>query len=155
MGIASKGITSADIIGAIGHLYQNQMLRTDSFAEVSGTWIFGGNAGFWNFNYLYVAVPAVNDEVSLGNFYVKVAGIYTIHILAAKRNDMGKAHFIINGVDVGTIDLYDAAAGKDNELLSVSTGALTVGLKQLRLKLSDKNGASSDYAIRLQGIFIV
>lgn len=74
------------------------------------------------------------------------AGTWTISLLALKASDAGIITIALDGVSVGTLDLY-AASNSANQVLNLSGVAVAnSGNKRLTLTLSTKNGASSAYA---------
>ena len=178
MGFASRGITSADILTAItdddtrfsganidvaisSRAVSKPTINyvwnvfDQSFLGMVGTWATTDGATYWLGRYLHNNTgTAINDQVAIGAFCIDVAGTYTLYMLSGDNTNHGICHFLINTVDSGQLDFYDAG-GHPAVLKSVSLGALTVGVKTLSVKMASKNGSSSDYRASFQLIAIM
>jgi len=127
----------------------------DLFKSIQGTWEVKSTASYFLGSSLRNDTGvAVDDNVSLGVFYVPVNGTYTVHLLHMVDTGFGKLHFLIDTVDVAEIDGY-AGTGDYNVLSSVSLGTLTAGIRTLRIVISDKNASSSDYGAAIHAVVIM
>lgn len=96
--------------------------------------------------YMYmVSSGAQNDEITFSTNVVLDPGTYTISVHYMTGPNRGKAHILIDGVDVGNVDQY-SAGGVHNVIGSVA-GVTLAGFDPhtVKLKMSDKNASSSAY----------
>jgi len=135
---------------ATGSAYQIQPFNATS---VQGTWTwYLVGATCFNSGFYTNSTTAQNDEFKVKLYLI--AGTYSVHIICRTHPAYGKAHIIIDTVDVGNVDCYSAGSVED-AVLSVTGIVLgTTQLSDFGLKISDKNGASSDYTLGINSIFI-
>lgn len=116
---------------------------------VQGTWAFGASAVFL-YGYMQNTTNAVNDAFSF--FCYLGVGTYTIRMTYTKTSDAAIATIAIDGVTAGTIDTYAAGSSNNNvsEISSVSISSSS--LKTVSISALTKNGASSDYWLRINSI---
>jgi hypothetical protein len=114
-------------------------------ANVETTWPaspLGMNAGqpFGNYR---TSTGAQNAELA---WDVDVdSGTYTFQLLHVKGLDHGIYTLSVDGVTVGTIDGYNAAAALYAQYDDITGIVLTRGKRHISLKMATKNGASSSY----------
>lgn len=85
---------------------------------------------------------AQNDELS---YYVTLErGVYTMSFPNSKDTNRGIYSVRIDGVEVGTIDGYNAASSNQNSTITGITIA-GGGRKLITLKMATKNASSSSY----------
>lgn len=131
------------------------MLEIPLFAKVNGnslTWTSvpsQGTAGYWGY-----ATPAVNIftdwDVNLA------ADNYFMQVYYSKGASMGVAHFQIDGVDFGTLDMYQSTT--NNNHFGRTSGHVTIvtpGFHTLTMKMATKNASSSNYDARISGLVLV
>lgn len=93
----------------------------------------------------YAQTSNQNDEA---NYPVALApGQWTLGLICHPGPDQGIMAIQLNGVQVAVIDLY-AAGASFNQHNVVGLGPLALGQYTLRLLMSSKNAASSNYGSR-------
>lgn len=88
----------------------------------------------------------VNFDVTLA------AGTWTIRGIFQTSSDAGIVTVALDGVDVGTIDLYSAGTVQNVQLALAGVVLATTAKRRLRLKTSTKNGASTSYFGVINGL---
>ena len=84
----------------------------------------------------------VNEEIEFD--VVLSAGTWTISLLNSVGPDRGIATIYLDGVSVGTADLY-AAAGANSVNSVTGVVVATSGKKRLKIKMATKNASSTAY----------
>jgi hypothetical protein len=111
----------------------------------AGTWInSNGTTEAILHRYFLNSTSAQNDEYEW-LFYCE-AGNYRLHYHYGEGADRGKAHFLIDDIDIGNVDQYNGATWHFYMDSSITT-VLTAGLHSFKLKATDKNPASSAYRL--------
>lgn len=132
----------------------DMIFNSTQFKALSGTWaLLAEPNDYLGQNLSNNATHGVNEVVALGTVFIPESTDYTAYAITQKTTDGAKLHIRLNGSDKGEIDMY--GAGLYNQVQSVSLGTLTKGYYDLDFKLSDKNGASSNYYCHLQGLMII
>lgn len=135
------------------------LLGPNEATVVQGTWAHATQAGQLGFETASAdsffgnnASNAVDDELTWGIYLAQ--GTYKITLLHITASSGGKAHFEIDGVDVGNIDQY--TAGTVLDVLASITGVVVSGsgLVVFGLKVSSKHASSSDHILRFNYIVI-
>lgn len=86
---------------------------------------------------------AQNDEV--GWDVVLAAGTWTFSVVCTKGTTRGTANVSLDGISIGTIDMYGAST-TDNNLLSITgVTVATTGKKRLLVRMASKNVSASSY----------
>lgn len=116
----------------------------DIIASV-GTWVLTGNASQYFGLYQRNSSSAQNDYLEWSVFLP--AGTYTIKGLFVTSSDGGIATFKLDGVSIGTIDLYSGGTAFSSFLSLTSVVIATGGLKTLRVIAETKNASSSGYTL--------
>jgi len=124
-----------------------------NYRAIVGTWAVVSNIIWDTGCTLGNSSTDQNDSIYIGSFYVPTEGDYSFFMLCYTVHDAGKVHVIINGSDVGNIDMYQVGSN-NNSYLSVSLGTLTVGQKVVILKISDKNASSTGYQAHIHSVMI-
>lgn len=78
-------------------------------------------------------------------------GTYTIDVFHGADNDHGIAHFQVDGVQVGTVDMYSASTVPAAKA-AIAGVAIAAGRHRLKVIMSTKNASSSAYTGNLSGI---
>lgn len=122
---------------------------------VSGTWIHAIGNTYTFCGYMYVNVPAINDEFTYSVYMA--AGTYTIKTITSKSTDHGICSVYIDGGGaVGTMDYYNGGGlTKDNVSEITGINVAASGIKVVSFKMASKNGGSSGYNVFMSGIEIV
>lgn len=112
----------------------------------SSSYFGGGVAG------LLTGSDADNgDYFDIGGDLVLDAGRYSVTVIYTKASQYGILDVKIDGVSIGTIDLYSAATTNNN--VSTFTGvSLAAGPHSLRLAANGKNASSGDYMLAIASI---
>ena len=79
-------------------------------------------------------------------------GTYTIEYTGHWGSGSGILTFQLDGVDFGTIDLYDAVGGVAKTLRTTGCVNSTSGLKAVKIYMPTKNASSSGYRARISSI---
>jgi len=147
--VASSAQVASGIFTSAGTTLFIQPFYVDN--TVQGTWnyVMDANA-FGNLNFV-CASATQNDEV---NWKIAFnAGTYTFRMAFRSLSGGGKAHILVDGVDIGSIDTYSASSTYNN--LGAITGAtITTGVKTLSIKISDKHASSSGYGLQFATLMI-
>jgi len=129
---------------AVGTHYQN---------IVQGTWTSNQGSGHMLGIYLQTTTTAINDEVEYA--FDLPAGTYDIILLVQSGSSFGKAHIIIDDVDVGNLDTYDSPGGANVKLTLSGIVITSTGVQTVGVSADSKNGSSSDYTLLIQAIEFV
>jgi hypothetical protein len=110
-------------------------------------------SGYTNWSTVsYAAVVGAVARISVGSQNNEVywdivlgAGTWTVSLVHTAGNDKGIYSVQLDGVEVGTIDGYNASTV--NNTISAVTGIVvaSTGVKRLKLRMETKNASSSSY----------
>lgn len=123
----------------------------ESFCD---TWTFTGGARTYGFTTtndhphgFYVHQGNANNTTDYMEGEVELAaGTYTLTVLSQKGNNRGLLKVEVNGVNLGNVDLYNAAAALNNQQDSIAGVVIaTSGRQTIRLTKAGKNASSSSY----------
>lgn len=118
----------------------------DNFTGVTGTWgatSYGSQRfGF----YLSNTATHANGDAVEGKFSL-AAGTYDLDLLCITSSAYAMVDVSIDGVVVGSVDLYSAGEVDNAHKTLTSVVVATDGIHTLRLTANGKNGASSSYYI--------
>jgi len=116
-----------------------------------GTFVFLIASSSWGCGFYYNSSAADLDNISY-QVYMG-AGTYTLRILCMKSSAGAIVDIDIDGVEVASVDMYGAAPGEENQLLSATNIVVaTAGLKTIRVRADGKNAGSSGYQMRITSI---
>ena len=117
---------------------------------IQGTWIAGVDASQFLYGYFYNNSNAQNDQI---DFKVYLAtGTYTFSLLLVKSATAAIATILLDGVSLGTIDMY-AAVNTYNQIGSISNLTVTsAGLKTLSVKAATRNGSSAGWTLAISSM---
>lgn len=122
-----------------------------------GTWAVAnwgapeGAVAHWNGG-VGIASSAQNDELSWD--VVVSAGTWSINLKSRKSSNVGIYTFLIDGVSVGTIDGYAAAAASGNQTIT-GISITRSGKVRLTVRMATKNASSSSYLGEIMHISMV
>ena len=117
------------------------------FAEANTNWsTYNYTTGAQGHNFYLLSNLAQNAEITLSSKVILRPGTYSFYLLHRKNPNDGKAHLVIDGVDVGNIDQYVSGSSQYN-FLGTITGITLAGNDPhtVKLVMSDKNASSSNY----------
>ena len=116
----------------------------------AGTWVLAVSASHYSYAYWYNSTSAQNDAVTYNAYLAK--GTYTLGLLSQTNNNEGIITVKIDGVSVGTIDLYSAGIVRNVRSLLTGIPITESKLYEIQLIMATKNGASSSYQCVLNDI---
>ena len=98
----------------------------------------------------YNAIFYNSSNADGDNFTVKFRlpkGTYTLRFNSVKRSNRGMVQGELDGVDLGTTDLYSASDDYTNVVEITSVSVSTSGEHDLKFSVNGKNASSSAYTI--------
>jgi hypothetical protein len=117
---------------------------------VQGTW--GFNCGSTEaYGQLRNTTTADGDEITYTNYMT--TGEYVFRLLYSKDDNCGIIKVYVDSDLVLTQDSYNAADSKNNAADNTYT-VTGSGVKTITIKVDGKNGASSDYMIKIQALMV-
>jgi len=130
-------------------LYGAAKNGTTGYIAVAGTWTAGADATANCGAMLKNTSEALNDELGFGPFYLP--GSNNLKFKLTYKGDTASAIVTVylDGVSIGTIDLYKTPATQDLAA-SLALGTITTGLHSIRVKATGKSGSS--YRINVLGV---
>lgn len=130
----------------------------DEKTVVQGTWALSANAGTTDFDDSIISAPgyfmnasdANNDEIHFGSLTLN-AGTYKISFCGYKGANRGIMELLHGTTSLGTFDFYSAPT--QYNVVSSFTYSPTIRVTgNLRVKVTGKNGAASNYFVTLSRI---
>lgn len=120
-----------------------------------GTWapVIDANliANQWkNVCYGNLGAVANGDELDYKAYLSE--GTYTLKIICATTSSQGILDIDIDAVEVASFDMYSAAYTYNVIKTETGISVAVSGLKTITARVDGKNGASSNYAVRLSTI---
>lgn len=119
---------------------------------ISGTWSYGTGAGYTNYTQFFNISDSVGDEVKF-SVYLD-AGSYNLNLVHYKFTNLGIIQINVDGVSIGTVDMYSAGYIQP----ALSQVSLTVAAPKqctISIKIIGKNPSSSLFYCVLHGMGIV
>lgn len=147
--VGSSAQVASGIFSSAGTTLFIQPFYVDNTVQGTWTYVMDANA-FGNLNFV-CSTSNQNDEVDWKIAFN--AGTYTFRMAFRSLAGGGKAHILVDGVDVGSIDTY-AAVSTYNNLGAITGATITTGVKTLSIKISDKNILSSSYGLQFATLMI-
>ncbi len=128
--------------------WSKSLMVTTGPHRTVGTWSLGSNGSAHGYLYRNNATAADGDymEWDVG----MAAGTWTLKFLMLQWNSAGILTASIDGVDVGTTDLYASAATWNYEVTMSGIVVATTGKKALRVRVNGKNASSAAYNMHFQ-----
>lgn len=118
-------------------------------SATSGTWAVAQNSagmfGGWVTN---SAGTANGDYIQWANVPMP-AGTYTVALAAQKTTGSGILDILIDGVSLGTVDLYNGSTVTSYYTATTSYAPSSTALVTVKLLLNGKNASSSGYLARI------
>jgi hypothetical protein len=127
-------------------IFRSQRIWGDQFLPV------GGSAVSWSVDaseffggYFRRVTVAQNNELT--SEFTCTPGEYRVYLRHLTTAGSGIVKIRIDGVSIGTIDLYSAATVYNNYSQSASFDITDSGIHTINLKMETKNAASANYAL--------
>jgi len=136
-----QGVASASGAGELPWLIDVDVFGT-AIAQVNWNDIQFPAGENWVHGAAKFSSGAQNDEINFD--VVLAAGTWTIEVMHRKSTNLGIYSVQLDGVEVGTIDGYGAAAPNTRSSIANIVVA-AAGKKRLKLKMAAKNPSSSSY----------
>lgn len=119
---------------------------------ISGSWGYSSGASYTNYTQFFNTSNSVGDEVTF-SVYLD-AGSYSLNLVHYKFTNLGIIQISVDGVSVGTVDMY--SAGYIQPALSqVSLNIAAPKQCTISVKIIGKNPSSSFFYCVLHGMGIV
>lgn len=115
---------------------------SDTIAQASGSY-FGGHR----------SIVAQNDYHEF-DVYLD-AGTYNVESFVTLSSGGGIISFLLDGVEIGTVDTYNAAGGTGRVRVATLLSVTTSGAKTVRLSVTTKHASSSAYTSRISRLVFV
>ena len=162
----APGISSANLNNletqydeAVAHMtgmYLHHRLTPSGYSSIGqGTWTFTGSFYYG----LAGGTQAIKNEAASAdadNISYKVflpAGTYSLSLTVLKNSSFGVLDVDVDGVEVGSIDCY-AAAATDGVLQVTGINVTLLTTKVIRFRVDGKHASSSDYNMRFWDVSI-
>lgn len=117
-------------------------------ATPSGTWAVYLDASMVNYGSLYCNTNGASIEYKN---YME-SGTWTFRLVTLKNTNSGIVELFIDEVSQGTIDIYFGSAVYNAIFSLTGLSITTPGVKTIKLKISGKNGSSSNYYVYLSDL---
>ena len=149
MAIATGEQATAEDVNEIGHGHIN--IVPHNYSSIgAGTWAYVVDGAHMTNGYWNNTTTADLDNIT---YKVRLAiGTYTLRILYYENDDEGIVDFDIAGAEVASFDLYNAAPTRNSVQSQAAIAVATAGIKDFRVRVHGKNGASSNHHTRIAAI---
>lgn len=115
-----------------------------------GTWVLQDGAGTCWGEWMWRNTTNANaDNITYKVYLAK--GTYTLALLLCKHGSAPIVDVDIDGVEKASFDLYEVVSAKNIRVTQTAI-VMTAGLKDLRIRVDGKNGASGGYQFHIQAI---